>query len=595
MEKTADICRKLNEVLQQCLINSDSRACNENISLYIKSVADYMQLNLDANYHQLSVFAMKLITLKMFLRNYKLCIGKLLGLLAVFTDVQKYQSLCRSTGGSLKDADSHEDICSLEEKRTKEFICIVLFLILKLKNSDELDGETQEFYLVVDSTELFAYLKCCRFVTIVANFMVSYIEHDASFIVLKFCGDIIFEYLFYVELLSDQEFENIVTRTELIPCLIKDLLLHNSQLDSSLVAGDQWENEHLLIAYEEFKLLLLINEQYLMKSYSRTDVRNRVFDGLMSGDLEETTDSINSNISSFMNLLVFHLNREESQIIKILILKFLYLIFTSSYTSKLYYLNDLKILVDIFIRELNDIEYLDEEDSQNRMLVLTYLKVMYPMLMFSQLADLTEGYKRDELINTLLNLILTISSASYNNNNNDNTLQIPDPKLQQISDLATRCMDVLWMKKKRVFKNPDSSSSSSSLASTSSNTNATTVRPLYSRSESSSDSIAHSFTRVASVKSFNRNDYHKHTIQHNEAQVDNLVLQNNNNIFYSTSKRQPSSLDKRRSNILDLPNEYLNENPRVPSTNNNNTSKAIPRIPNRKKAPPPPPPPRRRR
>lgn len=568
-----DDCGFLNDEMHLCLVNSDSHECNQNISLYIKSVTDYMRLKPGTNYHQLSVFAMKLLTLKLFLRNYQLCIGKLLGLLKVFTDIQNYHLL-------LSQVLANQVCCSDDERRMKEFICIVLFLLLKLKNSDDIDDDIQEFCQVIDSVQLFDHLKSCMFVTIVANFMVSYIEHDTSFTVLKFCGDIMFEYLFHVELLTDDEFENIVTRTELIPCLIKDLLHHNSQV---VPDDEEWDNEDQLIAYEEFKLLLLINEQYLMKSYSRSDVRNKVFDGLMSESIEDSTDSVNSNISSFMNLLVFHLNREESQIIKILILKFLYLIFTSSYTSKLYYLNDLKILVDIFVRELNDIEYLEDEDSNNRMLMLTYLKVLYPMLMFSQLAELAEGYKRDELINTLLNLILNISSL-YSSEQ-----KIPDPTLQQISDLATRCMEVSCLKKKKVFRNPESNSSSSSLASS-----PRLTRPIYMRSESSTDSIAHSFTKVASVKSFTRNDYHKHTIQHNETQEEDLILQNNNNMFYSKNPRQQlSSLERRRSNILDLPNEYLNEISKKPLPKPP-TKEAIACVPNRKKAPPPPPPRRRR-
>lgn len=61
-------------------------------------------------------------------------------------------------------------------------------------------------------------------------------------------------------MLNNEEL-NELTKHDLIPTLIKYLLnnddFHNYDLD-----GDEFEDESRLIAYEELKLLLLINEQF---------------------------------------------------------------------------------------------------------------------------------------------------------------------------------------------------------------------------------------------------------------------------------------------------------------------------------------------
>lgn len=532
--------------LDLCLVNSDPNECNQNLSKYIKYISE-QDLDQGSSYHKLSVLAMKLICLNLFIRNYHLCIGKILALMTLFTDLQKQKSPC-------------------QDDSVKEFICIVLFLILKFKNLEGEDDEYSEFNRTIDTKELFDSLKSFRLITVVANFVVTHVEDsETSFVLLKFCGDIIFEYLFHVELLSDGEFHNLVTRTNLISTLIGDLLRNKSFHDYD-INDLEWEDEDKLIAYEEFKLLLLINEQYLMKSYSCPTVRNQVFDGLMCQDTNEPSDSVNHKISGFMNLLVYHINREESQIIKILILKFLYLIFTSSYTSKLYYLNDLKILMDIFIRELDDVDYLDAKFAENRILVITYLKVLYPMMMFSQLNDLKEGYRVSDVINMLLNIILNISASG-------DSL----PSLKQISELASRCLSVNCLKKKKkILGNEQASSSSSSLSSI--------PGPGHLEKASSTDSIASSFTRVASVRTSTRNDYHLHTTKHNisTSKLD-LVEENNHNIFQSFDEMNIGSevlkLERRQSNILDLPHEYLKVDLKSKLSN-----KAM------KKAAPPPPP-----
>ena len=197
------------------------------------------------------------------------------------------------------------------------------------------------------------------------------------------------------------------------------------------------------------------------------------------------------------------------------------------------------------------------------------------------------------------------------------------------------------------------------------------------QSTNSKESLTGSFTRVASVRASSRSDYHKHTTTHNIVRKNSgksknssnsfnnqrslMIEENNGNVFLSKiskislsdqstttpsnpqqqhhhqqHQQQPSltttttletttsihsdqisitsSVGTSDSNILDLPDEYLNSKPlpKIPlptkakrtliySTSNNsstssiNSSTSLKQKALKKKAPPPPPPPPRRR
>jgi len=51
----------------------------------------------------------------------------------------------------------------------------------------------------------------------------------------------------------------------------------------------------------------------------------------------------------------------EDQALQLLILKMLYLLFTTPGTQEYFYTNDLRVLVDVFVRELNNLS--DENES----------------------------------------------------------------------------------------------------------------------------------------------------------------------------------------------------------------------------------------
>lgn len=435
------------EELSLILINSDSQECNENFSIFIKCIVDNLYNN-DADtkptYESLSLYALKLLTLNLFVKNFKFCIGKILAFLETFTTITNYRLEFTDDGNSESEWEVNDQV-AYESECLKEFLCITLLLLLKLKNtsndqdfadesSDVLStsSATSNSLDLVNGDILFKTLEQCRFIFIMSQFISTQIKavakEESSFVILKFGCDIIFEYFYYVEILSPTEFMDLTfNNNEVIVTIIKHLLSSEGFNNYDLESDDDFHNEAKLVAYEELKLLLLINEQFLMSSYSRNEHSNKVFEELIHND-DNSKSNVN-NIVGFINLLIYHLNREESQIIILLILKFLYLVFTTSFTAKLIYRNDLKILLDIFLRELDNLEHKDN------ILIVTYLRVLFPILMFSELNE-CGGYKSHELYNVLSNVV--VNSGQKQDDANEGKF---------ILDLAMKCMNVKWLKK----------------------------------------------------------------------------------------------------------------------------------------------------
>lgn len=603
----------LDEALSTVIVISDPNEVNENFSIFIKGIIDniYMldddeesgsefenlEISSQKNYQTISKYALKLLTSNMFIKNYQFCIGKILTLLQAFTQL---------TEQKLKQEFVEDnDRVIYQGECLKEFLCITLLILLKLKNSKSSTASPNEQCSrldMIDKPQLYQSLINFKFVAIMAKFIAAHIvttnKKLTSFVLLKFSCDIFFEFLFYREVFDDSDFEDLIN-SKLISTIISYLLTAKSN-HSYDVDGDTYEDEDKLVAYEQFKLLLLINEQFIMKAYT-SNIPNRVMEVLM---IDESGEKSNSRMVIFINLLIYHLNREESQIVKILILKFLNSVLTNKETSNLIYFNDLKILVDIFIRELNDLDY--DKSHDTRILVIDYLRVMYPMLTNTQLAE-NFGYKKDQILEVLRNLVL----SSENSNGNDNTKEQEDA----IFKLASRCIGISWLKSRRL----DSSSQSTPKVNE-------TVADLSDISE-----IGSAFTRIASVRTSNRADYHRQTTMHNIHLRDStggaksLQRENNHNLFlndFESLKIQAKSLETKWDcfeedtketkmendcNILDLPTEYLNSKPLpnlpVPerrrnhlySTENSSTSSInsvslLVRKALKKKAPPPPPP-----
>ncbi|KAF9114289.1 hypothetical protein BGX27_011267 [Mortierella sp. AM989] len=122
--------------------------------------------------------------------------------------------------------------------------------------------------------------------------------------------------------------------------------------------------------YSTIKLLLVFNEQYMLDR-----------PGLSC---------------TFGENLIFMLNRAEDTALQMLILKLLYVLFTSPSLYEFFYTNDLHVLVDIVIRELWDLP--EEEETLRH----AYLRVLGPLLANTQLKNAT--YKRAELVRLLRDL-----------------------------------------------------------------------------------------------------------------------------------------------------------------------------------------------
>jgi hypothetical protein len=97
---------------------------------------------------------------------------------------------------------------------------------------------------------------------------------------------------------------------------------------------------------------------------------------------------------TFGENIILLLNRETETSLQLLILKLLYLVFTTKATYEYFYYNDLRVLLDVIIRNLLDLP--------NEVMALrhTYLRVLSPLLAHTQLSQ-PPHYKRDEILKVL--------------------------------------------------------------------------------------------------------------------------------------------------------------------------------------------------
>lgn len=131
------------------------------------------------------------------------------------------------------------------------------------------------------------------------------------------------------------------------------------------------------------------------------------------------TDSDSPNISGETSL-------------QLLILKLLYLIFTTPATQEYFYTNDLYVLIDIIMRNLLDLP--SESIPAASSLRHTYLRVLHPLLANTQLRN-PPHYKRDEIRRMLCLLAGSGAGIGHFGEPDETTLR-----------LAGRCLGVEWIK-----------------------------------------------------------------------------------------------------------------------------------------------------
>ncbi|EPY52882.1 cytoskeletal protein [Schizosaccharomyces cryophilus OY26] len=145
-------------------------------------------------------------------------------------------------------------------------------------------------------------------------------------------------------------------------------------------------------------LLLSLNEQFMLVKLASTgvvEIQNGVMNLLSASKVD--TGVYNEG-------LVFMLNRERDPRTRMLILKQLYLLFTTPKTYEIFYTNDLNVLIDVLIREINDIP------NELAKLRYAYLQVLLPLLQNTQVR-LPPHYKTKQIIRAIHNLLISHSQG----------------------------------------------------------------------------------------------------------------------------------------------------------------------------------------
>ncbi|GAA99104.1 uncharacterized protein L969DRAFT_49264 [Mixia osmundae IAM 14324] len=182
--------------------------------------------------------------------------------------------------------------------------------------------------------------------------------------------------------------------------------------DESFIKGvfqliESTRNYGETLSYTLIRLIIALNEQYMVAlaaSKPNGDAKRSKKETSLDADANLVLRIMRRQLGSsktFGENLIFILNRldhsSESLCVALLILKILYLLFTTRGTHDYFYTNDLCVLVDVFIRELYDLP--DDQESLRH----TYLRVLYPLVTNTQLRSYP--YKRAEIRVALLSLV----------------------------------------------------------------------------------------------------------------------------------------------------------------------------------------------
>ncbi|PVH71839.1 hypothetical protein DL98DRAFT_520830 [Cadophora sp. DSE1049] len=145
--------------------------------------------------------------------------------------------------------------------------------------------------------------------------------------------------------------------------------------------------------YPVIRVLLVLNEQWMVAS-TRSPTDSDPPSSPLTNRVIKILSLHGSSYMTFGENIILLLNRETETSLQLLILKLLYLLFTTRATHEYFYTNDLRVLLDVIIRNLLDLP--------NELVSLrhTYLRVMYPLLAHTQLNQ-PPHYKHDEILKVL--------------------------------------------------------------------------------------------------------------------------------------------------------------------------------------------------
>ena len=131
---------------------------------------------------------------------------------------------------------------------------------------------------------------------------------------------------------------------------------------------------------------------------------------------------------TFGENIILLLNRESEISLQLLILKVLYLLFTTKVTYEYFYTNDLRVLVDVMLRNLLDLPF------SAKALRHTYLRVLHPLLANTQLKHAENHYKREEILKVLHMLVGGGAGLTHFGAIDETTKR-----------LGSRCAQVSWL------------------------------------------------------------------------------------------------------------------------------------------------------
>lgn len=182
--------------------------------------------------------------------------------------------------------------------------------------------------------------------------------------------------------------------------LVDDAFIHYLFGLIEVVSDDVDDPYH----YPTIRVLLVLNEQYMLAS---TDSATDPATGSpqLTNRIVKCLSLHGPSYRTFGENIILLLNRETETSLQLLILKLLYLLFTTKATYEYFYTNDLRVLLDVIIRNLMDLP--DEKQSLRH----TYLRVLYPLLAHTQLSQ-APYYKKSEIVR-LLNVLRGSHNAHF--------------------------------------------------------------------------------------------------------------------------------------------------------------------------------------
>lgn len=169
--------------------------------------------------------------------------------------------------------------------------------------------------------------------------------------------------------------------------------------------------------YPIIRVLLVLNEQYMCIANPASSPDGETEPQGMTNRILKLLSLHGPIYRTFGENLILLLNRETELGPQLLILKLLYLLFTTPSTYEYFYTNDLNVLVDVIIRNLLDLDESHDSDlapdrDGQRALRHTYLRVLCPLLKNTQLTHEGQNYKREE-VRRLLYLLIDRTSAHF--------------------------------------------------------------------------------------------------------------------------------------------------------------------------------------